>query len=162
MSEEKDAVTISSEGGGVLRAAVRDVVAPLRELHLGLVDFARGEYEREHGLVAGAGEMLKLLLHDPAFDWLRTLSALMVEIDELLDEDIVTPADAAAVRGRIEMLITRLDSEASEFSRRYLEALQADASIVMAHAAVRSSLALLPAAERADIPVASQTGPSSE
>ena len=55
----------------------------LLALHKTLLDHVRIEYEREHGRVENAGALLQLVVGDPAFEWLRPLSQLIVAIDEL-------------------------------------------------------------------------------
>jgi hypothetical protein len=55
-------------------------------LHKILLDDARVEYEREFGPVS-AGKFLELLLGDERFEWLRTISTLIVRIDEAFDLD---------------------------------------------------------------------------
>jgi hypothetical protein len=58
----------------------------LLTLHKTLLDTQRLWYEKEHGRLEGGGQMLQLLAYDPAFAWLRLFSALIVEIDEKLDD----------------------------------------------------------------------------
>ena len=143
MNEKGNRVPAPS-GDDALRAGVGEIAGVLRDLHRALVQLVRNDYEREHGPVGGAGNLFRLLVHDPAFDWLHTLSELMVDIDELLDGDILTATDAAAVRAEVETLVIAPVGSTSEFSRRYLEALQADPSVVMTHARVRRTAAALP------------------
>ncbi|MEZ5346096.1 MAG: hypothetical protein R2681_11140 [Pyrinomonadaceae bacterium] len=54
--------------------------------HKVLLDDDRAKYEREHGAVT-SGRFLEMLLGDPNFAWLRTLSQLIVRIDESFDLD---------------------------------------------------------------------------
>lgn len=125
-----------------LRDNVKDVVRELRTLHRALLGFAQNEYEREKGPVGGPGQLLHLAMHDPAFGWLHALSELMVDIDELLDGEIMTPTDAAAVRAEIEDLIAA--EKRNEFSGHYVEALQSDPDLVVVHAGVRRAISALP------------------
>lgn len=142
MSRSEDAHDES--GGGDHREAIREVARALRALHRELVDMERQRYESMHGAVGSPGAMLNLLLHDDEFAWMRLLSELMVDIDELLDVNDINPVDGAAVRREVELLIAPLENEASEFSSRYRSALQREATLVMTHSRVRAAIAKLP------------------
>src|SRR6478609_1271776 len=65
---------------------LNDLRHGLLALHKTLLDRQRLWYEREHGRLESGGQMLQLLAYDPAFAWLRVLSALIVQIDERLDD----------------------------------------------------------------------------
>ena len=67
-----------------MRARLTAVRHGLLELHKALLDAERERYERTHGKVT-AGKMLQLAFQDPQFAWLRSMSELIVRIDELLD-----------------------------------------------------------------------------
>jgi hypothetical protein len=56
----------------------------LLELHKALLDGERARYEAIHGKVS-AGKMLQLAFQDGQFAWLRSMSELIVRIDEWLD-----------------------------------------------------------------------------
>jgi hypothetical protein len=134
-----------------LRSSIKAVAQGLRELHKQLVDAERTAYEARHGDVGGPGKLLQLLLHDEEFAWMRVMSELMVDIDELLDVRDITPEDAAAVRVEVEWLISPVEGESSQFNDRYKEALQRETTLVLTHSEVRRALRGLPeAAERAE------------
>jgi hypothetical protein len=99
-----------------------------------LLDHERGRYETLHGRVAGAGEFLQIVIHDPAFAWLRPVSELVVQMDELLyaDEAAAAP-DAEALLGQARALI-RADEHGESFHREYHRSLQESPEVVMAHA----------------------------
>jgi hypothetical protein len=128
------------------RAKIKDVARGLRELHRQLVDTERAAYEELHGDVGGPGNLLQLLLHDESFAWMRVMSELMVDIDELLDVHDISEADAAAVRVEVEWLISPAEGEVSPFAERYKESLQRDPSLVLTHSTVRQALRALPEA----------------
>ena len=111
----------------------------LLRLHKTLLDWERGTYEQVHGRQSG-GELLKLLLDDPHFAWLRPMSQMIVRIDEMLDAD--TPATAQEIN---EVFATVNDmTSASDGSegpgQRYSEALQNSPEVVLAHRDVREKL----------------------
>lgn len=55
-------------------------------LHKVLIDDERNSFERLNGQIT-SGQFLNLLVDDKNFQWLRTFSILIVEIDEMLDLD---------------------------------------------------------------------------
>jgi hypothetical protein len=74
----------SSEVPPDLRRRLDDVRLGLLSVHKALLGYARLGYEREHGRVSSSGEFLQIVIHDPAFAWLRPLSELVVRLDETL------------------------------------------------------------------------------
>jgi hypothetical protein len=133
-----------------LQAAVSDVEATLKELHRELVDLTKAQYEKKFGRVNSPGELLRLLLNDPEFGWLHAMSELMVDIDELLVHPQISPVDAAAVRSEISKLVAPPELDASDFYRKYKEALQSP-EVAVTHGRLRKVLAELPEPEPEDI-----------
>jgi hypothetical protein len=131
------------------RERVVAVAVALRELHRTLVDATRERYEASHGRIESPAELLRLLMHEPEFGWLRELSGLMVDVDELLDLGEITGRDAVAVRAEVERLIAS-PSEDTPFGAHYREALQADSNVVVAHGRTRAAVANLPEAGDAE------------
>jgi len=80
-------IAITSES-----ALFHDVRVRLLHLHQTLLDMERKSFETTHGRV-NSGELLQLVLNHEQFAWLRIISALVVQIDEMLDAD--EPAGAA-------------------------------------------------------------------
>ena len=89
--------------------------SPLLDVHRALLDSARRKYERQHG-PASAGDFLQALIHDPELAWLRPLTTLVAQIDELSAKD-------------------------GEFRQRYLNALQEDPAVLVAHGKLVQALA---------------------
>ena len=119
------------------RARLRELRAKLLQLHKVLLDDARAAYEMDRGRVPSNASLLQLVINDPWFAWLHSLSELVVRIDETIDADSpATDADAATLINEVEKLLTA--SENGEgFHRRYYDALQRQPAVVMAHADVR-------------------------
>ena len=119
------------------RSRLRELRAKLLQLHKVLLDDARVAYEMDRGRVPSNASLLQLVINDPWFAWLHSLSELVVRIDETIDSDSpATDADAAALIDEVEKLLTA--SESGEgFHRRYYDALQRQPAVVMAHADVR-------------------------
>jgi hypothetical protein len=133
-----------------LHAAVSDAGTTLKELHRELVELTKGHYEKKFGRVNSPGELLRLLLNAPEFAWLHAMSELMVDIDELLVHPEISPLDAAAVRSEISKLVAPPELDASDFYRKYKDALQSP-EVAVSHGKLRKVLAELPEPEPEDI-----------
>jgi hypothetical protein len=119
-----------------LEAARRGLV----RVHKTLIDVERVRYERQHGRIDSAGRLLQLVINDPAFAWVRPLSALIVRMDALLaDDDSVTAGEVEALIDHARRLL-RPDPDGPEFAQSYDRAIQASPDVVLAHGA---ALALL-------------------
>jgi catechol 2,3-dioxygenase len=134
--EAADAAALS-EG---TRARLGELRTDLLTLHKVLLDDAKGAYEMDRGRVGTNANLLQLVISDPWFAWLHSLSELIVRIDELLRKDApASDADANVLLGEVERLLTA--SESGEgFQKRYYEALQRQPAVVLAHADVRRTL----------------------
>jgi hypothetical protein len=122
-----------------IRLHLRPVRQALLELHKGLIDSEREQYELAHGRVPPA-ELLQLLLGDPQFAWLRSISELIVKIDEMSEADEPpTPEQADDVLGLVRRLLTQTDTR-SEFARRYADTLQRQPALVVIHGRVMQAL----------------------
>ena len=122
------------------RARLRELRGKLLHLHKVLLDDARATYEMDRGRVASNATLLQLVINDPWFAWLHSLSELVVRIDETVEADSpATDADAGALIDQVEKLLTA--SETGEgFQRRYFDALQRQPAVVVAHADVRRAI----------------------
>jgi uncharacterized hydantoinase/oxoprolinase family protein len=102
-------------------------------LHKLLLDSEKAAYERDVERITTTGQYLNLVLNDPWFAWLRDLSQFIVVVDETLDlEEPATAADADRLIGQARELISPSET-ANGFGRRYWEAMQRDAGVVLAH-----------------------------
>ena len=141
-----DAAQAARSGPQPLDAAARERLRELRirllDLHKVLLEDARVAYEMDRARVGTNASLLQLVIHDPWFAWLHSLSGLVVRIDETLDPKISTPAAAAdgvALLEEVDRLLTASEA-GNEFARRYFEALQRQPAVVLAHAAVKRVL----------------------
>ena len=130
----------------------------LRELHGALVERARTDYLRENQIGGDIrpGELLRLLTTDPYFEWLRSLSELMVEIDvihERADDAEALGELAKAVRGAVEFFITApaAGSAATPFAQHYWPYVQDDPHVAIAHGTLKRILASWPAPDDASL-----------
>ena len=116
-------------------AAARD---GLLRLHKALLDGEKAKFERQHGRIATAADLLQLVIHNPQFDWLHRLSELVVEIDEATDAKEPFPPDAA--RGFLQQVRTLLESDDPDFGQKLRQAVKNDATVESAYADVTGQL----------------------
>jgi hypothetical protein len=117
------------------RAALREISKALLPLHRQLIEQAISDFSSTYGVVERTTEMVQLLTDDPFFAWLKPLTSIIVDIDEMVRTDF-TPADALAIADRLEKVFN---------DDQYIAALHRDVDVAMGHAAVRRALARLTA-----------------
>lgn len=125
------------------RRLLFDLRKALLNLHKTLLDWERAAYERIHGRKS-AGELLKVLMEDPQFAWLRPISELIVRIDETLEmeaPDVPSDVDALLARARS---VVAPDEGGTPYAQRYHAALQDHPDAVFAHRAVTNLLKDVP------------------
>ena len=122
------------------RERLRELRTHLLTLHKVLLDDAKHAYELDRGRVGNNASFLQLVINDPWFAWLHSLTGLIVRIDESVAKDApTTEAEASAILEQVEQLLVA--SETGEaFQKRYHEALQRQPAVVLAHADVRRTL----------------------
>lgn len=120
---------------------LREVRLSLLHLHKTLLEYERKVYERAHDRIESAYEVLRLVMHDPWFAWLHSISELVVSIDEMLDaEEPPAQPDVDAVIQQARQLIVPSET-GSEFQQKYFAALQNSPDAVLAHAETMKVLA---------------------
>jgi hypothetical protein len=120
-----------------LRTALRNVSKVLIPLHRRLIDATKEDYAFAYAPVDTPGQLLQLVTSDPFFAWLKPLTALIVEIDEMARTDF-DPAAAAALAARVDQLFGNTPDPA--FAERYLPLLQRDVDVTIGHAALRKAV----------------------
>jgi hypothetical protein len=116
------------------RGQLRKVRTVLLGLHKTLLDFEREAYERVEGKISNSYEFLNLVMSDPWFAWLRRLSELIVEMDELLAaRESPQESTGVALIRESSILLTPLES-GGEFQQKYFRAMQQSPEVVLAHA----------------------------
>ena len=124
------------------RDRLRDLSTRLLRLHGLLLDRERRAYEDRHGSVASY-ELFQLVLYDAQFSWLRSLSAMIANLDALVDAD--EPISPDNVRSVFREAFVLLKSgEGGDFQAKYIVALQESPDVIMAHAAVSRVLSDAP------------------
>jgi hypothetical protein len=107
----------------------------LLHLHKLLLETERLTYEQVRGQVS-RGELLQLVIRHEQFSWLHRLSALIIQIDELLHPDeLVTPEAIEAIDSDIRTLLSP-NELGDEFAMKYNTAFQRHPDVVLAHADV--------------------------
>lgn len=115
-----------------------DLRLGLLRLHRSLLDMERQDFEKRFGRVS-SGELLQLVINHAQFAWLRMISALVVEIDEILNGDEpATLSDFDGLISQARLLFTSPGNE--EFKTKYQAALQREPAVVMAHSSVMQLL----------------------
>ena len=106
----------------------------LLRLHKSLLELERAAYERDVAPITTTGQYLNLVLDDPAFQWLRELSAFIVMIDEALAQKTppMTDEDAERLIAQARGLLSPAEAGIG-FARSYFEIMQRDAAAVLAH-----------------------------
>lgn len=118
---------------------LRELSRGLLRLHKVLLDSERAAYEQVMGRVS-SGEMLQLVISHEQFAWLRSISELIVSIDERLDADEPLAAhDGESLITQARALL-KPSEEGNDFGRKYFAALQDNPDAVLAHREVAKTL----------------------
>ena len=128
-----EVMSSASELTAETREQLTRIRTALLGLHKTLLDFERAGYERARGTIDNSYAYLQLVMSDPWFAWLRQLSELIVEMDELLAAK-EAPADQTGVAliQQANMLLTPAEA-GGEFQRKYFGAMQLSPEVVLAH-----------------------------
>jgi hypothetical protein len=106
----------------------------LLHFHKTLLELVKASYERDVAPITSTSQYLKLVLEDPAFQWLRELSAFIVVIDEGLAQKEPPMTDSEGERLIVQAQALLVPSEeGTGFARSYFDLLQQEAAAVLAH-----------------------------
>jgi hypothetical protein len=122
-----------------LRSALRETSKQLIALHRQLINVAKEDFAFATGAMPPPAELLRLLTDDPFFRWLKPMTALIVEIDEMARTDF-EPAAALAIGHR---LAAMFDGTQGDFAEQYLPLLQREVEVAIAHAGLRVAMSKL-------------------
>jgi hypothetical protein len=131
--------TPDSPERAVQRESLREVSKLLLPLHRALIDAAKEDYALAFAPVKPA-QLLQLLTDDPFFEWLKPVTSLIVDIDEMARTDFEA-ADVAAIAERLDRLFGAKAEGA--FSGQYIPMLQRSIDIAIGHAALRKAISRL-------------------
>lgn len=122
------------------RERLQALSAQLLGLHKLLLDRDRVMYEQAHGPIGSTGEYLNLVLTHDSFGWLRQLSGLIVQVDEVLAPRAEATSEAAtAAREQIRRLLVPAE-HGSSFQQNYWSAIQNSPDILILHREIQSRL----------------------
>ena len=109
----------------------------LLALHKTLLDSEKVGYEESFGKIATPAVFFQLVMGDPWFAWLRTLSEFIVLIDERLDERKrpVSGQEVGDVVTRARALLTPQEDGVG-FGLHYHNAMQRDPDVILSHAGI--------------------------
>lgn len=108
-------------------------------LHKVLLDEERNSFEQLNGQIT-SGQFLNLLVNDKSFQWLRTFSTLIVEIDEMLDlDDGFTESMIDNHLSRTRNLVN-FELADEEFKSRYRTFIQNNADIALKNSEIKNLL----------------------
>lgn len=115
------------------RAQLKNLSKSLLRLHKTLLDAERERYELVNGKVQSTGEMLRLVLDDRHFAWLRILSGQIVLFDEFLaSKQSTDEADARGLIAQTARLLNFGDGD-ENFGDKLQTALQKDSNAVISY-----------------------------
>jgi hypothetical protein len=119
------------------RSTLREISRLLMPLHRTLIEAAKGDFAIAYEQVDKPSHLLQLLNEHPFFAWLKPMTALIVDIDEMSRRDF-EPKEFDEILKRVQSLIGT--GAAAEFAEHYIPILQRDVDVAIAHAAVRQAL----------------------
>jgi hypothetical protein len=122
-----------------LRAALRDLSRTLIPLHRRLIEETKADYVFAYQPVETPAQLLGLLQNDPFFEWLKPITTLIVDIDEMVRIDF-EPAAVEDIVRRAEALFA---VESGPFHDRYAPLMQRDVDVAVGHVQVRKLITLL-------------------
>jgi hypothetical protein len=113
------------------RALLIELRKLLLQLHKTLIDWQRAEYERVRGRLQ-TSQLLHVMFNDQEFAWLRSMSGLIVRIDEALDvKPPKEPIESGPLVAGARELVA--PEAGSPYAQRYHAALQELPDAVLAH-----------------------------
>jgi hypothetical protein len=128
------------------RQLLQDLRRALLHLHKVLLEWERAAYERVHGRMSAAA-LLKVIVSDPQFGWLRPITELIVRIDAALEAEAPdAPVDVDLLVTQVRAIVSP-DDPSSIYAQRYHAALQDLPDAVLAHRGVTKLLKDVPTRE---------------
>jgi len=109
-------------------------------LHKSLLDEERNSFEQLNGQIT-SGQFLNLLVNDENFQWLRTFSTLIVEIDEMMNlDDGFTESMIDNHLSKIRSLVN-FELADEDFKFRFRNFIQTNADIALKNSEIKEMLA---------------------
>jgi len=116
--------------------SLRELRKRLMHLHKELLGYERASYEQLFGPVT-SGQLLDLVINHEQFAWLRSISELIVRIDEKLDDaDDLTDAEIDSLFSETRALLIP-EETGGVFQQNYYWALQHTPAALIEHGELR-------------------------
>jgi hypothetical protein len=119
---------------------LRDVRLKLLHLHKALLESERLVYEQFHGRIQSSGEFFRLVIGHDWFSWLRPISQLIVQMDDVLHSK--EPVSKETIDDLLHQ--TREMMQPAEvgnpLNRRYYYIIQRDPNIALMHGDLKKLL----------------------
>ena len=130
------------DAAGQFRDDLEGVSRSLQQLHKLVLEAEGAPLPGQAGLA-----LLDRLLNDPDWAWLRPLSRLIADLDEVLARDTnLTRGEAAAAAGHVRALVFGLGEPRDDaFLGRYRPLLQQSPALASAHGELKRLIDALPA-----------------
>ena len=110
--------------------ALRTVVLAI---HKAALDAERRRYEHLHGPIGTPQQVLRVVMDDPFFAWLRPLSDFVIQADiRLSDQKALSPADAERFARELRSMV-QPQSATERFAQEYRRTLQDVPEVVVLH-----------------------------
>lgn len=119
---------------------LRELRQVLLRLHKALLFSERAVYEQFYGRVQSSGEFFRLVTEHDWFSWLRPISQLIVQMDDLLFAREAIPSHTPTELINQARQLLQPAKEGTVLERRYYRAIQRDPDIALMHAEVSQLL----------------------
>lgn len=113
---------------------MQEIRDQLLQLHKALMDYQKHIYESTVRPIQNPNHYYQLVVGDESFAWLKTLSALVVSIDELLEsKEVKTEAEINQIAQYTKTILTTTGGGNGAFGTNYTEALKKDDTVALLH-----------------------------
>lgn len=114
---------------------LNDIREQLLHLHKALLEYQKRMYETTNGPVQNPNHYYQLVVSDESFAWLKTLSALVISMDELLESKETKPeTEINQITKYTKTILTTTGGGNGAFGTNYTEALKKDEAVAALHA----------------------------
>jgi hypothetical protein len=115
-----------------MRDSLKHISSLLAKIHKGLMDEQMGNRELAAGGLFTPATKLQLLLNDPEFEWLRSLSQLMTLVDDgIFQKDPLTEEQFAGLLVEVKNLLIKYDNK--KFADHFLAICRKRPEIMVEH-----------------------------
>ena len=114
-------------------ARLRALRIAVLAIHKAALDAERRRYEHLHGPIGTPQQVLRLVMDDPFFAWLRPLSDFVIQADiRLSDKKALSPADTERFAADLRSMV-QAQSGPQRFAEEYRRTLQDVPEVVVLH-----------------------------